>query len=412
MTSVSHHASPPVLSPINVADFSRLLPGPWCAQLLGDLGAQVIKIEQPDVGDHSRHNPPNFNASGVYFNAVNCHKRSIVVDLTRVEGRDVAHRILAWADVVIESYRPGVAKRLQVDYNTAKKLNPSVVYASFSGYGQTGPMAGVPGHDLIIQAMTGLMGTNLDHTSPPPPPGLQAGDYAGAAMGAIGLLAAIMKMQQTGEGTHLDISLFDSLLYMCQIVHTSSLAKLAGYSGQPVFEVWGTNPRYSTYFAGDDKPVAVSLLETRIWEHFCHYIGRPDLISEAEGPEHRHTSHGDRAPLYREAITTFCRSKPRDDLCAEMESHNIPICAIYTPEEALANHHVTARGMIQYLDHPTDGPLALLANPLSSSGLTAPVYRFAPALGGDTTDVLNELGYTITEQETLRAQSIITDDIT
>ena len=118
------------------------------------------------------------------------------------------------------------------------------------------------------------------------------------------------------------------MLYMCQIVHTSSLAKLAGYDGQPVFEVWGTNPRYSTYFAGDDQPVAVSLLETRIWKHFCQYIGRPDLISEDERPEHRHTSHGDRASLYREAIAAFCRSKPRDELCDEMEAHNIPICAM------------------------------------------------------------------------------------
>ena len=257
MTSAPNHADTLVLSKLKVVDFSRLLPGPWCAQLLGDLGADVIKVEQPGIGDHSRHNPPNFQSSGVYFNAVNSNKRSLVIDLSQDHGREVAHRLLAWADVIIESYRPGVAKRLQVDYDTARQLNPSIVYASFSGYGQTGPMAGVPGHDLIIQAMTGLMGTNLNTTAPPQPPGLQSGDYAGAAIGAIGLLAAIMKKKQTGEGTHLDISLFDSLLYMCQIVHTASLAKLAGYDGQPDFEVWGTNPRYSTYYAGDDKPVAV-----------------------------------------------------------------------------------------------------------------------------------------------------------
>jgi CoA:oxalate CoA-transferase len=408
MTASPDHNGPLALSGCKVVDFSRLLPGPWCAQLLGDLGADVIKVEQPGIGDHSRHNPPNFAASGVYFNAVNTNKRGLCVDLSTPDGQEVGQRLLRWADVVIESYRPGVAVRLGVDYDTAKRLNPCVVYASFSGYGQTGPLAGIPGHDLVVQAITGLMGTRLDAEPLPPVPGLQAADYAGAAMGAIGLLAALMRKQANGVGTHLDISLFDSLFSMCQIVHTASLAKLAGYMGAPKMAVWGSNPRYSTYLARDGKPVAVSLLETRIWAHFCRHIGRPDLLSEDEGPEHRHTAHGEYAIAYRQAIAQFCASKPRDALCAEMEQYNIPICPVYTPEEALTQPHVTARGLVRQVEHPNEGPMALLANPLSLSGLTLEGRRPAPTLGGDNHDILTELGYSDVEQQNLRMQAVIT----
>lgn len=155
------------LTGVTVADFSRLLPGPWCAQLFADLGADVIKVEQPGVGDYSRHNPPGYGKTSVYFNSVNGGKRGIAVDLGRPEGLEVARRLFAKSDVVLESFRPGVTQKLGIDYASAKRVNQGLIYCSISGYGQTGPLAGVPGHDLVIQSMTGLMGGALPPDRPP-----------------------------------------------------------------------------------------------------------------------------------------------------------------------------------------------------------------------------------------------------
>ncbi|MDE2064747.1 MAG: CoA transferase, partial [Bradyrhizobium sp.] len=144
------------LAGIKVVDFSRMLPGPWCTQMLGDLGADVIKVEQPEVGDLGRHNPPNFKQSSVYFTTVNGNKRGVALDLSRAEDRKKAHELIAEADVIVESYRRDVTKRLEIDYNTARKINPRIIYCSITGFGQTGPWAGIPGHDLVVQAVTGV----------------------------------------------------------------------------------------------------------------------------------------------------------------------------------------------------------------------------------------------------------------
>ena len=221
-------ATPPlVLSGIRIADFSRLLPGPWCTQMLADLGAEVIKIEQPGAGDFGRHNTPSYKRDGVYYNSVNRNKRSIALDLGRDDGREVAHRLIGWAGVVVESFRVGVPKKLGIDYAAAKEINASVIYCSLTGFGQDGPLAPIPGHDLVIQAATGIMGVALDQEPVPPPPEFQTGDYAAAAMAAIGILAAIMRRQQTGEGCFLDLSLYDSVVAMSNIAMTGAMARLA-----------------------------------------------------------------------------------------------------------------------------------------------------------------------------------------
>ena len=249
-----------VLSGVRIIDFSRLLPGPWATQMLADLGADVIKVEQPEVGDYSRHNPPKYRDSSVYYNSVNSNKRSIAIDLANPNGQAVAHRLIEKSDVIMESFRTGVAKKLDVHYEKARALNPGIVYCAITGYGQDGPLARVPGHDLVIQSMTGLMGMSVDREPLPPVPGFQAADYAGGAMAPTAILAALMRKQQTGEGCYIDLSMFDCLFYMCNIVQTGGMSRLAGHSGEPAMQPWGDNPRYATYLCGDGKPVAVSLL--------------------------------------------------------------------------------------------------------------------------------------------------------
>lgn len=396
------------LAGIRIADFSRLLPGPWCSQLLGDFGADVIKVEQPEVGDYSRHNPPAFKDGSVYFHSVNGNKRSIAVDLAQPDGLAVARRLFETSDAAIESFRPGVPEKLKIDYASARKLNPKLVYCSISGYGQDGPLARVPGHDLVIQSMTGLMGMSLDRDPQPGPPGFLAGDYAGAAMATIGVMAGLMQAKQTGQGCYIDLSMFDSLFYMNNIVLAGAMARLAGQSGMPMLQAFGGNPRYNVYVCKDGKPVAVSLLEARQWRQFCEVIGRTDMIFADEGPESRLSDHGERSALFRSTIRDFCASMDRAPLLALMEEHQIPIAAVNTPDEALAEPVVAARGLVGYTDHPVEGRIPHLVSPYKRAGLTRDARKDAPGLGEDSDDVLRDLGYADADIAKLRKSGVVT----
>lgn len=384
--------APLPLAGIKVVDFSRLLPGPWCTQMLADLGAHVVKVEQKGLGDPSRHNPPLYRRDSVYFRSVNGGKKAIALDLSRASGRAVAGRLLAWADVVVESFRPSVAARLGVDHASAQRLNPRVVYCSISGFGQTGPLAHVPGHDLLIQAMGGILrpadgahGATLPH--------FQAGDYAAATMSCIAILAGLMRRERTGLGCNADVAMLDSLMHMSNISLLPGLARLAGAPGEPGLEVWGANPRYAIYPTADGGHVAVSLLEARLWRAFCEEIGRPDLVRADETPQDRHSSHGAHAALYREAIAAFCAAHTRAAIVERMLSRAIPVMPVLSPEEALAHPNVAARDIAAVVEDAREERVTELRNPLRPAGLAAPRRTSAPTMAADAQAILAMLGY-------------------
>jgi len=375
----AERAEPLPLEGTKVIDLSRLLPGPWCSQTLGDLGADVIKIEQPEVGDYGRFNPPHYREGGVYFNSINRNKRSITLDLKRGEDRHIALNLLREADVVVESYRPGVTEKLGIDYSSLVKINPGVIYCSVTGFGCDGEFARVPGHDLSIQGAAGILNPGgLEGT--PAMPGFQAADYAGATYATIAVLSAYIQRLKTGRGRHLDIALYDSLAALSNIALASALARIAGFSGKPELEVWGSNPRYAIYPTRDGKAVTVCLLETRTWERFCRFTGRPDLIYE-ETHADRHTSHGDRADVFRKVIAELCLAYDRDALVARMVEVDIAICPVYSPDEVLASPEAKARGLVRMVEHPVEGPIPQMFDPLTRAGLADPRRRAAPRLG-------------------------------
>jgi len=389
------------LDGVLVLDFSRLLPGPWCTQMLGDLGAEVIKIEAPGSGDPSRHNAPRNRESSVYFNTVNRNKRSIALDLRSAGGKEVVGRLIKRADVIVESFSVGVAARLEIDYETVRRLNPRVVYCSITGFGQEGPLARSPGHDLVLQCGTGLMNVNGGDGTGVHVPGFQAADYAGSVYACIGILAAIIKQRESRSGCYLDIAMFDSLFSMCNIVLTGALAQAAGSADASRMQVWGANPRYAVYRTADDKAVAVSLLETRLWKSFCEFIGRPDLVSVDESPADRHSDHGERSEEYRAAITEYCSIRTRDEISSEMQAADIPICPVLSPEEAIASQNVLERGLVESIDHSHEGAILQLGNPLARAGLADTRRRPAPVLGQDTNALLAEIGYSELERSRL-----------
>jgi crotonobetainyl-CoA:carnitine CoA-transferase CaiB-like acyl-CoA transferase len=378
------------LSGVRVADFSRLLPGPWAAQLLGDLGADIIKVEQPRTGDPSRHNAPFYRDSSAYFESVNGNKRSIQLDLAKPDDLEIARRLIAWADVMIISYRPGVSESLSLDYEAARTIKSDLIYCSITGFGHTGSLSAIPGHDLVVQAASGLMGGTLQDGLPHVP-AFQAADYAAASTAAIGILAALYRCRDTGEGCFLDLSMFDSLLAMSQIVMTGALSRSTGRDVSDLMEIWGKNPRYSTYKTKDGKAVAVALLEKRLWASFCQTIDRPDLINANEDVRDRTSGHKDHAERYRQVISDICLSHTRDELVAMMRKKNIPILPINTPDEGLIQDHARERGMIEWTEHPTEGRIGQIESPLKRAGLTRPRSP-APALDADREQILKELG--------------------
>ena len=248
------------LAGVRVLDLSRLVPGPWATMFLADYGAEVIKVEEPRRGDYSRWSYPRYRQESVYFATANRNKRSIKLDLSTATGLEVAMRLAKRSDALVESFRPGVADRLGLGYETLSKVNPKLIYVSVTGFGQTGPYRDHAGHDLNISGIAGFLNPTASN-DPPRNSGLQMADFGGASMAVIAVLLALRDRDLTGRGQYLDVAMFDSLISWSTVTGTSALARLAGFSGEPLLQAFGGNPRYSIYQAKDDKFLSVSLLE-------------------------------------------------------------------------------------------------------------------------------------------------------
>jgi crotonobetainyl-CoA:carnitine CoA-transferase CaiB-like acyl-CoA transferase len=272
-----------------------------------------------------------------------------------------------------------VTEKLGIDYATLSQQNPGVIYCSVTGFGSVGPLARLPGHDLSIQGVAGLLGP-VQCAGVPVMPAVQMADYAAASYATIAVLAAYIQRQRSGRGRHLDIALYDSTVAFSNIVLASAMARAAGHSGSPELEVWGNNPRYAIYPTRDGKAVTVALLETGTWHRFCQFIGRDDLVQE-ESLSDRHSDHGERSKLYRETIAEVCLSENRDDLVRRMMKADIPICPAYTTDEVMTSMEAQARDLVQTSDHPVEGRITRIVDPLTRSGLADPTRRGAPGLG-------------------------------
>jgi len=397
---VTHH--PRALDGLRVLDQTQVMAGPFCAMLLADMGADVIKIEPPG-GETTRamdlEAAPGVSAP---FLAVNRNKRSLVLDLKRTEGVAVLKKLVATADVLVENYRPGVAARLGVDYDTLAAINPRLIYCSISGYGQTGPYAARGGYDLIAQGMSGIMSATGSEGGTPVKVGVPITDLGAGLFALVGILCAVRARRVTGRGQRVDTSLFEAGLALSAWEATEYW--FTGQVPRGLGTAHRLNAPYQAFRASDGY-FTVGAANDNLFPRFCGLLGLDHLGRDARfadvGLRLQH-----RAEL-ETLIETITVHRPRAHWLAECEKAGVPAGPINSVPEALADAHVRARGMVQELTHPEAGRVPALGNPVKMSLTPPALAAAAPVLGQHTDVVLRELGYTDAEITALRGQEIV-----
>jgi crotonobetainyl-CoA:carnitine CoA-transferase CaiB-like acyl-CoA transferase len=365
------------LEGIRVLDMARLGPGPHCARILADLGADVIKVEEPGEGAGRRAGRAIRFPSHA---AIRRNSRSVAINLKHEEGRAVFLRLAATADVVTEGFRPGVVKRLGVDYEAVRAVKPDIVYASLTGYGQDGPYAGYVGHDINYQALTGLIDMTGPAGGPPAIPGNAIADNAGGGMNAaIGILAAILVRDRTGRGQHVDMAMVDGLASMMFLTLDGYLTSgETPHRGQTLLT--GAYPWYNLYETADGKYVSVGAIEPWFYENLCRALGREEFA------EHQYAEGAKRDEIFAAFREAF-RTKSRDDWVAELMPAETCVAPVYSVEEVAADPHLRHRGLIVDDPSPQVGVMVKLSE--TPGGIRTP----GPEIGADTDQILRDLGY-------------------
>ncbi len=373
------------LNGIRVLDLSRVLAGPYCTMVLGDLGADVIKVESLE-GDETRGwGPPFAEGESAYYLCVNRNKRSIVVDFKTEEGRAILHGLIKRSDVLVENFRPGTLARYSLDFETASAINPNLIYCSITGFGQTGPLRDRPGYDFMIQAMGGLMSVTGASNGEPMKVGVAVADLFAGQNAIIAILAALHARTQTGKGQHLDISLFDSQLGMLANVASNYL--ISGNLPKRHGNAHANIVPYQSFQASDAWFV-VAVGNDRQFEKLCQVIEKGELVNDV-----RFALNSERVKHRDELIEilkpTFLM-RTSDEWLQAFESAGIPCGPINTLDKVFAEPQVEAREMLIHMRHSEIGDLRLVGSPLKFSATPVDYKRPPPRLGEHTDEVFKE----------------------
>lgn len=377
------------LTGVRVLDLSQVMSGPYCTMILADLGADVIKIENPDRGDQTRKSW-GYSVVGEdsrAFLSLNRNKRSVVLDLKADGDREDFLALARTADVVIENFRPGVAARLGVGYDAVRAVRPDIVYASISGFGQTGPYADYPGYDLIAQAMTGIMSVTGEPGGAPVKSDIPVADLGSGMFAAIGILAALLSRQTTGEGQYLETSLFESALALS--VWQSTEFWSTGVSPEPLGSANRMSAPYQA-LATKDGFVTVGANNEKLWRLLCAVLGAPELVADARFVDNN-SRMGNRSELVAE-LEKRMAYRTTDEWVEAMLAGGVPAGPIRNYQQVLEDDpHVKAREMIAQFEHPVEGRTSVLASPLRLSGTPVAIKSPPPLLGQHTDEVLSSL---------------------
>jgi crotonobetainyl-CoA:carnitine CoA-transferase CaiB-like acyl-CoA transferase len=391
------------LDGVRVVDLTRVLAGPYATMLLADMGAEVIKVEEPQRGDDTRAWPAFAGGESTYFMSVNRGKKSLTLDLKPEAGKAVLGRLLAGADVLVENFRPGTLARLDFGWEAVHARHPRLVYCSISGFGESGPEAGRPGYDLIVQGESGVMDLTGFPDGPPVKFGASIADLASGTMAAHGVVLALLARERTGAGQKVEIAMLEVM------------AALLTYQGQ-AYLTTGVSPRrkgnqhpsivpYEVFEAADGY-LTVGVANNSLWSRFCQAIGEPALAgdprfdTEVKRVENRDTL----VPLLGRI---FARA-PVAEWLARLDAAGVPAGKIKSVGEALDSEHLRARGAIVTVTHPTAGPMRMVGPPIRLHGTPAEAATPAPLLGEHTDEILTKvLGYSAEAVAALRGAGVV-----
>ncbi len=380
--------SDPLLDGVRVLDLTRILAGPYCTMLLGDLGADIIKVEVPGRGDDTRQWGPSFTTGGesAYFLAANRNKRSLTLNLKSERGRSILGELIQQADILIENFRVGTLEKWDLSYEQLKNLRPDLIYCTITGYGYTGPYRDRPGYDFIIQAMGGFMSVTGPEDGEPFRAGIAVADLSSGIYACNAVLAALYARERTGKGQRIDISLLD-----CQVAMMSYVASNFLVSGEPPQRFGNAHPNLVPYqvFEAQDGYFAFAAGNDLQWANFCRAVGREAWGTDplfATNPA-RLTNRTKLVGLLNELFST----RSVADWIELCEGAGLPVGPINTMEAALSDPQVLARGMVMEVPHPTEGSVPLLRSPLNIPTAPSEVRYPPPTLGQHTDEILSEL---------------------
>ena len=376
----------PPLAGIRVIDLTRVLAGPFCAMSLGDMGAEVIKVEEPGKGDDTRGWPPFVGGEATYFMSVNRNKKSITLNLKAPDGQDILRRLIKSADVVLENFRPGTMERLGFGYEALAAENPRLVYCSISGFGESGPEASRPGYDLIVQGESGVMDLTGFPDGPPVKVGNSVADLVSGMAAAQGITLALLARTKTGRGQKVEIGMLDVMASL--LTYQAGLYWNAG--GRPARR-GNQHPSIAPYevYQAKDAYLTIGVANNSLWDRFCRAIGREDIVRDPRF-ETEAARVQNREALMALLEETFSQ-QPADEWLARLEKAGVPAGRIKTVAEVCESPHLRARGMAVSLQHPKAGAITVLGVPTRLHGTPGSATAPPPLLGQHTDEVLTRL---------------------
>ena len=391
------------LAGITIVDLTRVLSGPYCTMVLADLGARVIKVEHPSRGDDTRHwGPPFIGEESAYFLCVNRNKESVTLDFKQPAGREALDRLAARADVLVENFRPGTLERAGYGWDDVQARFPRLIYASISGYGQSGPRRNEPGYDAVIQAEGGLMSITGGAEDGGFRLGVAISDIVAGLFTAQGIMAALFARERTGEGQRVDVGMLDATVALLTYQAANFFT-----TGQTPTRMGNRHPTIAPYETFDtaDGDIVVAVGNESLWRRFCPAVGLDALVADP-----RFATNRDRLEHYDElkaVLDRTFRTATRREWIARLAAAGVPCGAVRDLSEVLTDPHLQARDMIATLMHPTVGATRVMGTPMKLSGTPATLRLPPPTLGQHTDAVLAELGYDAAAVAAMRTTGVV-----
>lgn len=391
------------LEGIRVLDFTHVLAGPYATMILADLGAEVIKIERPKIGDDSRGFGPYRNGESAYFANINRNKYGMVLNLKDQKAKEIVKELVKKSDIVIENFKPGTMEKLGFSYEEFSKINPKIIYVSISGFGKTGLYKDRPGYDMIVQAFGGIMSITGPEGGPPVRVGTSVGDITAALFASLGVLSALIKREKTGKGEFIDVAMLD-----CQLAILENAIMRYYIAGEIPGPLGTRHPSivpFQAFMAKDDW-IVIAVGNDNLWGKFCKAVGREELIDDP-----RFKTNPKRLENYKvlkPIIDEIIAQKSVDEWLSIFTEAGVPSTRINTIDKTIDDPHVKARGILQNINHPVIGDMLLPKLPIMFSGNSMDIRTPAPLLGEHSEKILREvLGYSDDEISNLKEKGVL-----